>query len=178
MSWLCDAWQRARLTIHASELPIVTPRRYIRNQNRATMNSIRSSPSVKGLSQVLSKVRSGTNLMSTSIRPTSAPGSPGPSTDGEFASLQHRLEELLAPESFDLSKSFRKFLDKCTPELARTVVAQLVERERAPTELILERDRSLEPFCAISIRLCNRILHNFLRTFDGRKRTVGSESFP
>lgn len=43
-----------------------TPRRYIRNQNRATMNSVRSSPSVKGLGQILSKVRSA-NVSSSSF---------------------------------------------------------------------------------------------------------------
>lgn len=178
---------------------LATPRRYVRTQNRATMNSVRSSPGVKGLGQMLTKVRSAnvgfldcgpigqripnelhsllslqSNLMSTSVaRPTSAPNSPGPSGEGDLSGLQHRLEELLAPESFDPARSFAKFLEKCTPELAQTILAQLVERERAVADLIASRDPSLEGFCSMSIRLYHRVLHNFLKTFEGKKRTVG-----
>jgi hypothetical protein len=136
------------------------------------MGSVRSSPGVKGLGQLLTKVRSAnSNLMSTSVRPTSTPNSPGPG-ENDLSGLQSRLEALLAPEPFDPSKSFSKFLEKCTPELAHTILGQIIERERAATELILSRDSGMEVFCSMAIRLYHRILHNLLRTFDGKKRNV------
>ncbi|KAI9023263.1 hypothetical protein DFJ74DRAFT_668307 [Hyaloraphidium curvatum] len=154
-----------------NQKPNATPRRYVRSQNRSAMNSVRSSPGVKGLGQVLLKVRSGnSNLMSTSLGVRSTPGSPGPSADGDFSGLQQRLEEFLAAESFDPARSIAKFLDRLNPELAQTIVAQLVERERAVTELILRNDSDMEGFCSTSIRLFHRLMHNFLRTFDGKKR--------